>query len=151
MLLERNFILTQVFSDLSNIFWGFFHFTLFLDSFDDSVDEDGGRSPMFVRNKHLDSFVNSNNHIPQSPTMNGDLSGFLSPRSNRRLMPSSKSTQPLLQLNSSSNGTTQNGTSNGHISMQNGRSPGPFPAAPPALHLSVGKFFSLLRIFKRKN
>lgn len=88
---------------------------------------------MFARNKHLDNLVAAN-HIPSSPTLNGDLSGFLSPRSNRRLMPSSKSTQPLLQLGTTATNGLQNGTANGHL-MQNGnRSPGPFPAAPPALH-----------------
>lgn len=109
-----------------------FNLHFVLDSFDDSVDEDnGGRSPMFARNKQIDSFVNTNNHFPQSPTMNGDLSGFLSPRSSRRLMPASKSTQPLLLL--STNNGAQNGTSNGQA-IQNGKSPAPFPAAPPALH-----------------
>ena len=88
---------------------------------------------MFARNKHLDNFV-AGNHIPSSPTLNGDLSGFLSPRSNRRLMPSSKSTQPLLQFGTTTSNGVQNGAANGHL-MQNGnRSPGPFPAAPPALH-----------------
>jgi hypothetical protein len=42
-------------------------------------------------------------------------------------MPASKSIQPLLHL------TNQNGTSNGHA-IQNGKNPGPFPAAPPTLH-----------------
>ncbi|KAI6192133.1 Tau-tubulin kinase 1 [Aphelenchoides bicaudatus] len=107
------------------------------DSFDDSVDDDaGGRSPMaFARNKHLDNLV-AGNHIPSSPTLNGDLTGFLSPRSNRRLMPSSKSTQPLLQLGTQTNSIQQqNGTSNGHLIQNGNRSPGPFPNnAPPALH-----------------
>lgn len=102
------------------------------DSFDDSFDDEGGRSPMvFPRKKHLESLV-AGNHIPSSPTMNGDLSGFFSPRTTRRLMPSSKSTQPLLHLGTiGQNGLQQNETSNGHLIQNGNRSPGPFPTPSP--------------------
>ncbi|CAD5230965.1 unnamed protein product [Bursaphelenchus okinawaensis] len=83
------------------------------DSFDDSVDEenlnglersmDGGRSPgppRYVRSKQIATVQAQTpaNGLPSSTTLNGDLAGYLSPRSGRRLITSSKSTAPLLNV-----------------------------------------------------
>ncbi|KAI6240676.1 Tau-tubulin kinase 1 [Aphelenchoides fujianensis] len=105
-------------------------------------DYGGGRSPLltrYARSKQLDAIANG---FPQSPTMNGDLSGYLSPRSNRRLLPASKSSQPLLNTITPPSSTPSVAQSNGDTKEANGtaknrpaakstqKSPSPSPKSP---------------------